>query len=382
MCLSYATKLIHAIVPVLALAPLAQADITVATVPVGNPGNTADSEVMITDGTTGYGRVAYAFEMGRFEVTAAEYCAFLNAVAASDTYELYDANMWNNDAGCKILRQGTAGHYTYSVTATRKDRPVNNVSWGDAVRFVNWLHNGQPVGRQGLDTTEDGSYFINGATDRITMAEVQREPDATWVLPTEDEWYKAAYHEQIGGADVWYDYPTRTDVEPSNDWVQPDPGNHANYVIFTDVYNYTIGSPYWLTEVGAFTASASAYGTFDQGGNVWEWTESFTTPTIRSTRGGAFDDASFNMLAANRCGCFLPINESDDVGFRVARVAPQVPATSPWMLFGLSVALVTTGLLILNRSQRQSHCPMPIPLACRPPSTPAGRSAGRGASLS
>ena len=36
---------------------------------------------------------------------------------------------------------------------------------------------------------------------------------------------------------------------------------------------YTIGSPYYTTEVGEFENSESPYGTFDQGGNIWEWNE-------------------------------------------------------------------------------------------------------------
>jgi formylglycine-generating enzyme required for sulfatase activity len=43
------------------------------------------------------------------------------------------------------------------VVADWADRPVNYVSWGDAARFANWLHNGQPSGAQDLTTTEEGA---------------------------------------------------------------------------------------------------------------------------------------------------------------------------------------------------------------------------------
>ena len=73
-----------------------------------------------------------------------------------------------------------------------------------------------------------------------------------------------------GGAGYW-DYPTKSNTVPSNVGSDgyTDPGNHANY------WNngYTLGSPYYRTNVGEFENSASAYGTFDQGGNVWEWNE-------------------------------------------------------------------------------------------------------------
>jgi hypothetical protein len=38
--------------------------------------------------------------------------------------------------------------------------PVNYVSFYDALRFANWLHNGQPTGAQGNATTEGGAYTI------------------------------------------------------------------------------------------------------------------------------------------------------------------------------------------------------------------------------
>ena len=100
---------------------------------------------------TGYGAVHYAYNIGTYEVTAGQYCEFLNAVAATDSHELYNSNMWSNTYGCKIQRSGSLGSYTYSVDVNWANRPVNYVSWGDAARFANWLHNGQPTGPQDAD---------------------------------------------------------------------------------------------------------------------------------------------------------------------------------------------------------------------------------------
>jgi uncharacterized protein (DUF433 family) len=58
--------------------------VTIATVPVGNRGNATDSTVM-QDGTSGYGSVAYAYRIGKFEVTNSQYVEFLNAKAAMST---------------------------------------------------------------------------------------------------------------------------------------------------------------------------------------------------------------------------------------------------------------------------------------------------------
>ncbi len=296
--------------------------VEIETVTVGNPGNANDTH------GHGYGDVDYVYNIGKYEVTAGQYTEFLNAVAATDTYGLYNTHMWSSDYGCKIERTGSSGSYTYTVASDWADRPVNYISWGDAARFSNWLHNGQPTGPQDLTTTEDGSYFLDGATGDEALMQVMREADATWVTPSTDEWYKAAYHKNDGVTGNYYDYPTSNDAVPSNDLIDPDPGNNAN---FEDGYgDYTIGSPYWRTEVGEFENSASPYGTFDQGGNVWEWNETILNPWARILQGGScYDGPGF-------AGNYIPHLPSDayrQFGFRVA----LVPEPGTFSLLALAV---------------------------------------------
>ncbi|HUU94516.1 MAG TPA: hypothetical protein VM487_02165, partial [Phycisphaerae bacterium] len=87
--------------------------------------------------------------------------------------------MWSSARGCKIQRGGSSGSYTYSVASDWANRPVNFVSWGDAARFANWLTNGQPTGVQGLLTTENGSYYLNGVNTENGLAAVTRTPGLT-----------------------------------------------------------------------------------------------------------------------------------------------------------------------------------------------------------
>lgn len=304
--------------------------ITIGTVPVGDPGNTADTRYA----TPGYGAVGYTYNIGQYEVTAGQYTAFLNAVAATDTYGLYNTSMADPSYpvwGCNIQRSGSSGSYIYSVASDWANRPVNYVSWGDAARFANWMHNGQHTGVQDLSTTEGGSYYVNGATRGTALSEVTRMPNATWVIPSEDEWYKAAYYDpnKLGGAGYW-DYPTKSDNEtpPINILLTPDPGNHANF-------GFAISSPYYRTEIGAFTNSASAYGTFDQGGNVWEWNEAILYGDQRGARGGAFGNGPIDMAASLR-NIFNPTGDGDySIGFRVANV-PEPGSLA--ILLGLAMA--------------------------------------------
>ena len=139
--------------------------------------------------------------------------------------------------------------------------------------------------------------------------------------PSEDEWYKAAYHKNDGVTGNYFKFPISSDRIPRNDLIDPDPGNNATF--YGSGYN-TIGSPYYRTEVGAHENSDSPYGTFDQGGNVWEWNDAILSWSARGLRGGSFRGHDATLLASDRCGQ-NPSHEHDYIGFRVSEV-PE-PAT-------------------------------------------------------
>ena len=83
-------------VPVLLASSAFGQSVTIQTVAVGDVGNAAD--------TTGYGAVNYQYSIGKYEVTNAQYAAFLNAKAATDTYGLYSEDMARDHGG--IIRPG------------------------------------------------------------------------------------------------------------------------------------------------------------------------------------------------------------------------------------------------------------------------------------
>ena len=78
-----------------------------------------------------------------------------------------------SDARGGITQSGVSGSFTYAVKPNMGDKPVNFVSFNDAMRFANWLHNGQPTGIQNAASTETGAYTITGALPAET-----REPSA------------------------------------------------------------------------------------------------------------------------------------------------------------------------------------------------------------
>ncbi len=291
----------------LACTTLTYAEVIVETVPVGNPGNIGEwsgQSVPVAGVQMGAGidrncgAVAYPFEIGKHEIRVEQYVEFLNAVAANDPYGLYNTAMGGAVYPNNIIRGGTAGSYVYTIGDGSPEAinhwgrlPVGYIAWCDAARFANWMENGQPtgiltgVGAQDAWLTEDGTYPTLGAppsgpNSNVPYQTIVRRPGATWVIPSEDEWYKAAYHKNDGISSNYWKYPTQYAGEgglflsgtPENNVLDPDPGNSANYHISTPDDD-CVGTPFSRTPVGEFENSGSAYGTFDQGGNVWEWTE-------------------------------------------------------------------------------------------------------------
>lgn len=322
---------ITAVLALLCLGITAQADVfnlgegftNLETVTVGDPGNAADTRYS----TPGYGSVNYTYNIGKYEVTAAQYCDFLNHKAKTDPKYLYHADMWDDPYGCKIQRSGSEGSYTYSVASDWANRPVNFVTFMDACRFVNWLHNGQ-----GNGDTETGAYTLSGE-----QANVHRSANAKWYLLSEDEWYKAAYYKGGGINAGYWDYPMQSDVSttPSNDLMNPDPGNNANFY----QNGYTIGSPYYRTNVGEFEESKSAYSTFDQGGNVWEWNEAtYEEGSDRGLRGGAFYYDDY-YLQASIFHHHYASYASYGVGFRVASSIVPEPSSIVVLVAGMGSLL-------------------------------------------
>ena len=316
--------------------------VTIDTVPVGNAGNAADTRVM-NDGTTGYGSVGYSYRIGKYEVTAGQYTEFLSAVAATDTYALYNTGMSNTSQGSGITRSGASPSYTYSVASAFVNRPVNYVSYWDSCRFANWLHNGQPTGLQTAATTERGVYTMDGYNGQDGRT-IQRNANWKWAVTSEDEWYKAAYYKSGGTSAGYWDYPTSSDTAPGRDMADVS-GNNANY--YTGSGAYPIDSGKYTTVAGEFQNSDSPYGTFDQGGNVWEWNEAIVYQganyAYRGLRGGAFGyDLSF-LQASSRSGISgNPTYEYGSIGFRVSEVVPE-----PSSLIALAGGLVS--LLGLKR---------------------------------
>jgi formylglycine-generating enzyme required for sulfatase activity len=305
------------------LVPPTASAVTIDWVTVGAPGNAADTSPVNCGplSSSPCGAVASPYRIGKYEVTNAQYAEFLNKVAATDTNALYNTNMGSDGSFGGIDRSGISGSYFYAAKSGFASEPVAYVSFWDAARFSNWLQNGQPTGLQTTLTTEDGAYTLTPAA--IAANSVLRKPTASVFLANENEWYKAAYYDPIAG--LYYDYPTGTNAITGCRAPGSDTGNSANCGRIT----YPPGS---LTDVGAYALSDSPSGSFDQGGNVWEWHEQIKFGSSRGLRGGAWIDAP-TYLAADFSNSGSASAEFGNFGFRVASI-PE-PSTGLLVMVGL-----------------------------------------------
>ena len=293
-----------AVTSVLMSAPLVQADsftgFNMDFVDIGDAGNADD----ISDG---YGAVDYVYQMGKYQVSEA----------------LIDA--YNTNSGGPAITYATQG----------ANKPAGGLSWNEAARFVNWLN---------VDTGYAPAYKFTtgGGNDNISLWTVAdagynannpfRNTLAHYVLPSEDEWYKAAYYDpnKAGGAG-YYTYATGSDTAPTNVAGGTAPGT----AVFRQPY---ADGPADVTNAGGL----SPYGTMGQGGNLDESCESlYTQPyngsnnnpiNSRVIRGGTWYDWPTNKGSRDY---HSPGYEASSSGFRVATVTP-VPEPS-------SVSLIVIG---------------------------------------
>jgi hypothetical protein len=278
-------------------------EFTIDFINIGNAGNAAD--------TTGYGAVPYEYRVGTYEISQ-------NAIDKATA-----SGMANVTAG------GWSGN-----------QPAATISWYEAAAFVNWLNTS--TGHQAaynLTFSDSWSMTLWSSGQAWTAGgeNLYRNKDAFYFLPSENEWYKAAYYNPAGSD--YFLYPTASDTAPTAVTSGTDAG--------TAVY----AQPYGQGPAGVDVAGAwNPYGTMGQGGNVWEWNESAVdgpnslSSEDRAVRGGGWVDSEGELRSSFRF-YFDPAGEGDLLGFRVA----SVPEPSTAVL-----VLMAGGAWLLRKRFRRS----------------------------
>jgi len=322
--------------------------VTINWVTVGDPGNTAD--------TTTYGAVADAFKIMKYEWTNAQYVDFLNAVDPDglNPQGIYNAFMGSDARGGISFTSGNAAGSKYAARTNMGDKPVNYVNWFDAARVANWLHNGGltygTTGTTASAPQNTGAYTLGTATSGTAFT---RNLGAQYYIPTEDQWYKAAYYKGGGTNAGYWDYATQSDTAPTAVTAGStgigsagNSGNFANFLSVAD-WNSQNGN---VTTVGT-NGGQSAYGAFDMGGNVWEWNDlTGAADSSRGFRGGGWSNSAYSLSPSDR-GVSLPFSEASNHGFRLAAV-PE-PSTCVMALAGLACG----GYSMWRRRKRASREP-------------------------
>jgi formylglycine-generating enzyme required for sulfatase activity len=223
-------------------------------------------------------------------------------------------------------------------------KPAANMEWYEAAAFVNWL-NTSTGHHEAYDLTFSGGFLWSMTVWSSAQAwqtggqNLYRHKDSYYFLPSEDEWYKAAYHKNDGVTAAYWDYPTGSNSIPT----AITSGTGAG----TALYDNTPISPANVDQSGGL----SPYGSRGQGGNVFEWAESAfdgvnnLSNESRVVRGGAWYFGEDGMRSSLRLS-YGPAATGNDFGFRVASVVPE-PTAAVSFLLGLG--------LLASRRNRQAR---------------------------
>jgi len=256
---------------------------------IGNAGNAAD---------TSYGAVPYDYRMGKYEISQ-------NAITKATASGM--ANV-------------TAGAWT-------GNQPAANIDWYEAAAFVNWLN---------TSTGKTAAYDLawNGFAWSMTLwsseqawtaggTNLYRNKDAFYFLPSENEWYKAAYYNPAGSD--YFLYPTASSSVPT----AVASGTGAGTAVYAQPIER---GPAGVDDAGAL----SSYGTMGQGGNVFEWTESAfdgsnsSSSEARAFRAGFWFSTEDSLRSSSR-GVNVPTGATRGLGFRVASVdVAPIPEPGTW----------------------------------------------------
>ena len=310
-------------------------------VTVGDPNNTAD--------TTTYGAVSETFDIMKFEFTNQQYVQFLNSVDpnGNQTNGIYNESMGSNARGGISFTSGNSAGSKYAVKTNMGNKPVNYVSWFDAARVSNWLHNGATSS----SSMETGAYTLNNATTGNALA---LNIGAKFFIPSENQWYKAAYYKGGGTNAGYWPYATQSNTLPTPVTANStgvgsagSSGNLANYNIVAD-WNGQDGN---VTTVGT-NGGPSTYGAFDMTGNVREWNDrSSSSSSLRGLRGGFWNGGS-GFLSSSARHNFPAWFEDLDIGFRVASLPSSAAAVPEPSMMVIGTLFGIGGLMAKRRMKK------------------------------
>jgi formylglycine-generating enzyme required for sulfatase activity len=250
---------------------------------------------------------------------------------------IYDYRMSTAEVSESVLQHAVnAGLTGVTGGAWTGEQPAAFIDWFEAAAFVNFLNTDRGFTRA-YDLSWDGN---NWSMNLWTSAEawqmggenLYRNKDAFYFLPSENEWYKAAYYQGGGTNAGYWNYPTQENTAPA--------AVASGILAGTAVYDGQ------SAPAGVFAnGGLSAYGIRGMGGNAAEWTESAwdglnnSSNEDRTVRGGDWFSAA-DQLGSSYRDINAPLYESDFIGIRVASV-PEPSTVALILLAGVAARLWT-----------------------------------------
>lgn len=307
-------------------------------VDVKDKGNTPDYN-------GGFGSVDYDYKIGKYFVTNCEYVEFLNIVAKIDSYSLYDQSMMMG-----IDRNGTSGNYNYTIKNNYGNKPVVGVSWYNCARYCNWLHNNKS------NITETGAYDLNGAM----VQSVHKNTNAKYYLPTEDEWYKAAYYKGGSQNAGFWKYATQSDILP-NPIVSDANGNGPNTSSYTclDIIPINPGAPINPIRTCLNNFQVLTYGT-DQNTSIIGLTSGAKWTNLYTSRNSSSELGSIIKGTATTSNNISFIEgETVFIDTRPPLVQPQFDITGHYQVQAVSNNLLKIQCLTLDKKMVSNRNDMP-----------------------
>ncbi|MDA7658122.1 immunoglobulin domain-containing protein [bacterium] len=313
-------------------------------VTVGDPMNPPDPVLvgLEFDHENRGGSVRDAFLISKFEITNLQWVMFLNAI---DPLGLYSGLTGNNRTEFDYNVQRAFGE-KFQVVEQYSDHPVTNVSYALVQRFANWLDGGG-LDNVSFELTNSGAYDLTGKAGSWQggWRGRQRNPEAKFWIPNQDEWYKAAYY-QGPNSSLRPTYGTDYSLFPMGGFEAnaSRPSSLENVANFQRVLNR-------ILPVGSYPNSLSYYGTADQGGNVEEWLEADPSVSYFLNAGGNFTDQDERLASSNRS--IISHTSSDGGEFKGFRVAArlQVPPVILEQPTSLNMPALDTAIFSIEAAQ-------------------------------